>query len=125
MDLVSPSRRILSTGFPHTRGDGPEGGGAGSVIELFSPHTWGWTYDETASEYEIIVFPTHVGMDLSPASEAFPLRSFPHTRGDGPKARIAQGFLFQFSPHTWGWTFAPPKLPVLLRVFPTHVGMDL
>ena len=68
----------------HTRGDGPNAGELGSVIDLYSPlawgwtevaqqiqelgkyspHKWGWTTRSDATETGDAVFPTLVGMDL-------------------------------------------------------------
>jgi len=63
-------------------------------------------------------------MDLAPDCFTASPRCFPHTRGDGPKHLAMWNWLYQFSPHTWGWTSMVESGQLTSRVFPTHVGMD-
>jgi hypothetical protein len=94
----------LSAGFPHTRGDGPQGCRTTANRSPFSPHAWGWTVKRSYHGRVCAVFPTRVGMDRLLATRGLGLVRFPHTRGDGPELR--QG------------------LAMLCEVFPTRVGMD-
>ena len=48
--------------FPHTRGDGPSPSASRALLELFSPHAWGWAANEAGSNPAVVVFPTRVGM---------------------------------------------------------------
>jgi len=72
---------------------------------MFSPHTWGWTADYEWYVDNVLVFPTHVGMDLLARTIRSIVVCFPHTRGDGPEIRPYFDNDKKFSPHTWGWTF--------------------
>jgi len=125
MDLVEMQIFAWLRCFPHTRGDGPGGSAKKNIQNTFSPHTWGWTISAPESSETSIVFPTHVGMDLSCALLIAAINSFPHTRGDGPKLDKTGDGSSTFSPHTWGWTRRWGCQRNFGRVFPTHVGMDL
>jgi len=84
MDLNDTDITTGGYGFPHTRGDGPLDDIIGGLEPKFSPHTWGWTKRARCESRLLIVFPTHVGMDLHGRMDRRQSQSFPHTRGDGP-----------------------------------------
>ncbi len=91
-------------GFPHTRGDGPEGTSEGWVSVVFSPHPWGWTCTSSVVCESIGVFPTPVGMDrLADVWNAVEPWFSPHPWG-WTDASYAGKCRSSFSPHPWGWT---------------------
>ena len=70
------------------------------------------------------LFPTHVGVSLSPLFANSPYASLPHTRGGVPKGSEKHGNSSNSSPHTWGCPYEY-KLPELAGdLFPTHVGVS-
>ena len=124
MDRCRPGLATRSSGFPHTRGDGPVKEWSASKQPMFSPHAWGWTVLDDFPSLIGRVFPTRVGMDRRHRVAASRRPGFPHTRGDGPVIPTALAGEDSFSPHAWGWT-APDRTAMPGQpVFPTRVGMD-
>ena len=112
------------TGFPHTRGGGPDCHPEYQRREKFSPHAWGWTWMSSVRTSCSVVFPTRVGVDRmsEPISQRKP--RFPHTRGGGPRVARWNGTTWKFSPHARGWTENLSDLHRVETVFPTRVGVD-
>jgi len=110
--------------FPHTRGGGPQAAPEGPDATRFSPHAWGWTVSPRRQRAGILVFPTRVGVDRSMRERLPLLRSFPHTRGGGPRRTLLIRAGLWFSPHAWGWTVSYSGTTPAPRVFPTRVGVD-
>ncbi len=109
--------------FPHTRGDGPAMDARLQVLEIFSPHAWGWSGSPMGELWESIIFPTRVGMVRVFTRFGSAASNFPHTRGDGPSF-FSQIFLtFAFSPHAWGWSEPLCRTGRHPLIFPTRVGM--
>src|SRR5438045_3404294 len=52
-----------------------------------------------------------------------PSQRSPHTRGDGPVARVGERRPDQFSPHAWGWSVLAAAAGVRRTVLPTLVWM--
>ena len=109
--------------FPHTRGDGPWSRSLRRTTLTFSPHAWGWSVRESLEVPAPKVFPTRVGMVRWRTSARRSLRSFPHTRGDGPPVPVIAKSCPAFSPHAWGWSGFHRRKITLPTVFPTRVGM--
>ena len=109
--------------FPHSRGDVPALNPVDEQKAWFSPLTWGCSCHKERPNEDKPVFPTHVGMFLSPSTERLRRGRFPHSRGDVPNSD-AQGLKRRwFSPLTWGCSeegLSPSPADI---VFPTHVGM--
>ena len=63
MDPRTTRSRAWATGFPRTRGDGPEGSRARSSTSPVSPHTRGWTRHCQRAAWACGGFPAHAGMD--------------------------------------------------------------
>ncbi len=80
-------------GFPHIRGDGPLAECRCFVSAPFSPHTWGWSVQNEETGEEIDVFPTYVGMVRLSNKFGLLKSSFPHIRGDGPRALIIAEYI--------------------------------
>ena len=106
--------------FPRTRGDGPKSGSGGRVPRrMFPPHARGWTLERLRTHNG---FPrTHGPCSLRCLSG---LRSFPRTRGDGPRSHRSDRRCSRFPPHARGWTFVPGRGPVQVAVSPARAGMD-
>ena len=92
---------------------------------MFSPHTWGCTYQTESSTESPTVFPTHVGVYLSLILMVTRAKRFPHTRGGVPNIWGSSPTILTFSPHTWGCTLKPLTDAFGGLVFPTHVGVYL
>jgi len=86
---------------------------------------WGCTADYRKRKWKGAVFPTHVGVYLSPAV-SFSFRfSFPHACGGVPVAASGAWSRYTFSPRMWGCTGEIVELESEAIVFPTHVGVYL
>jgi len=118
-DMISPE----TIGFPHSRGDGPRPARSIQTRRRFSPLTWGWSDLQQVVAARDRVFPTHVGMVRCALRTRLRIRSFPHSRGDGPRRGRLLLDLGSFSPLTWGWSARHRERTGQQRVFPTHVGM--
>ena len=71
-------------GTTHTRGGDPTIKEAVQDIELYYPHTWGWSWITTSKWWVGKVLPTHVGVILgTPIWNKGPTRTT-HTRGGDP-----------------------------------------
>ena len=78
---------LFRAGFPHPRGDGPKRKHRRVCHTTFSPPAWGWPAMNNLTRTAGRVFPTRVGMARVLGVECIFRKSFPHPRGDGPKAR--------------------------------------
>jgi hypothetical protein len=118
-----PGQRGMRSGFPHTRGDGPDSLAAKFLLNEFSPHAWGWSGHRRLGSAGVLVFPTRVGMVRDIFTFLPIVCSFPHTRGDGPYPPPIKSNCSRFSPHAWGWSDCGYIHGWNHRVFPTRVGM--
>ena len=110
--------------LPRTRGDGPAEARRRSTASMASPHTRGWTRQESVAAPPGRGFPAHAGMDPSPRGWTLPPARLPRTRGDGPDRRAAPRAVPRASPHTRGWTLPPRHQSSASCGFPAHAGMD-
>ena len=117
------TKRKMSSGFPHPRGDGPIEKGGSNERRVFSPPAWGWSGVSFALSSQNEVFPTRVGMVRSSPSASTPAPRFPHPRGDGPGEPARRRGGEAFSPPAWGWSVGGVDILDLPMVFPTRVGM--
>ena len=121
--------RIASSGsfsrcLPHARGGVSAVSGVAENPFVSSPRTWGCFYLQTREEIFRDVFPTHVGVFLSPPKKfSRGSKSSPRTwgcfqspkRGSCPDKRL---------PHARGGVSALLLLMEIdMQVFPTHVGV--
>ena len=116
---LSPAR----SGFPHTRGDGPQGAMNYMIKREISPHAWGWPVGPYEVRQIYSDFPTRVGMarrDRKTTPGGF---GFPHTRGDGPYREARLLVVARISPHAWGWPAEGVPEVWAADDFPTRVGM--
>ena len=114
-----------STRVPRTRGDGPRRARAAARETSGSPHTRGWTRASSSRRRAMRGFPAHAGMDPNRHDPAPGGDGVPRTRGDGPRAAMAEIGRRTGSPHTRGWTPAVGRGPRQGEGFPAHAGMDL
>ena len=119
----SGARSTPSATFPHTRGDVPPDEGIFLEMVFFSPHTWGCSDHDVLQAVCIHLFPTHVGMFLTPHKRNLTFYPFPHTRGDVPNPLHHARHVCRFSPHTWGCSDQVAAIDGACPLFPTHVGM--
>ena len=87
MDLELVGRHVQFFRFPRTRGDGPYPVDRIAGASMFPPHTRGWTFIKGGVRQPCPVSPAHAGMDPRSTSGGARTRSFPRTRGDGPRRR--------------------------------------
>ncbi len=104
MDRSEGCRTLTWRSFPRTRGDGPWPAVRGGHGVRFSPHTRGWTEMSIKLIEDVEVFPAHAGMDRWGRWGRGGEKSFPRTRGDGPRKMKRRPTRTEFSPHTRGWT---------------------
>ena len=112
-------------GLPHTRGGvslcplaSPDGA-------MSSPHPWGCFQPALWNSCLSPVFPTPVGVFLSPVIGDFSTIRLPHTRGGVSALPLSSERLATSSPHPWG-CFPPTSSHEKSRVvFPTPVGVFL
>ena len=124
MDQACCRPRPRRCGLPRTRGDGPENRDNPADRSRASPHTRGWTRQDTQNGHDDTGFPAHAGMD---PHRPIPDRSrdrLPRTRGDGPPLTASWRCSGPASPHTRGWTRASLFDRLWLAGFPAHAGMD-
>ena len=114
---------LLSSGFPHSRGDVPVVRTVQAAITKFSPLTWGCSGEASLEPEPTPVFPTHVGMFLASIIVFIIPHSFPHSRGDVPLTLFLCAADLMFSPLTWGCSLLLFTRFYRFLVFPTHVGM--
>ena len=124
MDPACTSRRVSSTGFPRTRGDGPDDDGASVPLSRLSPHARGWTVIIHIFQFGLDAFPARAGMDPAHAARCRPDRGFPRTRGDGPGTLGWLDEGAQLSPHARGWTVLGCDGRPVRHAFPARAGMD-
>ena len=91
---------------------------------MASPHTRGWTGQQTFDLLPVLGFPAHAGMDHARGAAGAIPRRLPRTRGDGPRNRAPLDRCSMASPHTRGWTPGRPTSPARRPGFPAHAGMD-
>ena len=114
----SPRARL-----PHTRGGVSTRNAASLCIMSSSPHTWGCFHPKRGLALHHVVFPTHVGVFLTPCPSKQGGQGLPHTRG-GVSMAVSETFADALSsPHTWGCFTVKPAEPRPDPVFPTHVGV--
>ena len=124
MDPSGRSDRTGTTGFPRTRGDGPNPITAALASLAFPPHARGWTLHRVPAPGNAGVSPARAGMDPGSVSwRAIPLR-FPRTRGDGPAWVDMYWGAESFPPHARGWTLSPSRTVSVTPVSPARAGMD-
>ncbi len=109
--------------FPHPRGDGPLGDLQWLVDVWISPPAWGWPGLLASSLVWLIDFPTRVGMARVASILPLLLSRFPHPRGDGPLGDLQWLVDVRISPPAWGWPVFWLCVVLVLRDFPTRVGM--
>lgn len=88
--------------LPHARGDEPTVGSYQTVINLYSPRTWGWAGESICLVSIWAICPTHVGMNRMFRGKSCFGYGILHARGDEPdwaKVRIWAG---RYSPRKWG-----------------------
>ena len=69
------------------------------IVEVFPPHSRGWTVYACAKEVVKYVSPALAGMDLGEHPNRPNLAGFPRTRGDGPSSPNQSSDLFWLPPH--------------------------
>ena len=111
--------------LPHARGGVSNPG----LIQFFnqpsSPRTWGCFQTSSSTSTALQVFPTHVGVFLSPGLAGAGLYRLPHARG-GVSTSYRKGIASKLSsPRTWGCFYCSRQVSYDLVVFPTHVGVFL
>ena len=90
---------------------------------LSSPRTWGCFRWRHSSSHSSAVFPTHVGVFLSPKGIAENIARLPHARGGVSVDLWRIGMTYKSSPRTWGCFQNLPRNESARMVFPTHVGV--
>ena len=124
MDPAHTAQQAFRPGFPRTRGDGPLLFVVHVDVDVFPPHTRGWTLAQGIKSLFTKVSPAHAGMDHLAGKQAPDWCSFPRTRGDGPLFKKLPGPIQEFPPHTRGWTIAAGSHWRGTDVSPAHAGMD-
>ena len=110
-------------GLPHTRGGVSNWTSGLFTTRPSSPHTWGCFHPKRGLALHHVVFPTHVGVFLTPCPSKQGGQGLPHTRG-GVSMAVSETFADALSsPHTWGCFQPCHQLQSRFRVFPTHVGV--
>ena len=110
--------------FPRTRGDGPDAIFRVSPTKQFPPHSRGWTRPRPLHAALPAVSPALAGMDPAREDGHNAARSFPRTRGDGPRPHSAERLHVGFPPHSRGWTPDPELHGGPGDVSPALAGMD-
>jgi len=109
---------------PHARGGGPVMPSDLRNHTVSSPRTWGWTEERGNRRVDLVIIPTHVGVDRERSSSSAIWVYHPHARGGGPLNALLDPSPTRSSPRTWGWTDVDEATAALLVIIPTHVGVD-
>ena len=112
-------------GIPYACGDEPLIYRRWTEIGQYSLRMWGWTSWSASIFPYILVFPTHVGMNLQEKYEMGLKWSIPYACGDEPSTQLQTLGIDAYSLRMWGWTKMIENLLSDPVVFPTHVGMNL
>ena len=110
--------------FPRTRGDGPWLVMCAYYDGAFPPHARGWTPMRFNTRTLGVVSPARAGMDRGRNGYLAAPRSFPRTRGDGPRLSSKLGNNGRFPPHARGWTPVDHHHHDHRSVSPARAGMD-
>ncbi len=111
--------------LPHARGGVSQWINNVAVKFGSSPRTWGCFLMEEQKRYNMVVFPTHVGVFLETTGETPSFVCLPHARGGVSEFARHDLAGEQSSPHMWGCF-----LPALTAhgdsrsVFPMHAGFS-
>ena len=125
MDPLPRTLRVLRSGFPRTRGDGPQATHLPDLSPEFPPHARGWTFRLRNTTQDVVVSPARAGMDPLFTIYRSAGRSFPRTRGDGPFLVRRTHDDSEFPPHARGWTGCDRAQPRLEVVSPHARGWTL
>ena len=90
--------------IPYACGDEPTKELTENWLSKYSLRMWGWTSNIPPITAIIIVFPTHVGMNLLRIMQCKQLTGIPYACGDEPIIAINQQTNKQYSLRMWGWT---------------------
>ena len=93
------------------------------VTSKSSPRTWGCFHVNMIFYMKKYVFPTHVGVFLTPSTVVDAFQCLPHARGGVSMPPPQSATLWKSSPRTWGCFYDPVIAKRLDLVFPTHVGV--
>ena len=144
MDPSVSGSPLQRTGFPRTRGDGPQTGPASSAMEAFPPHARGMDPASSTSgggrrrfprtrgdgptfhvnSWRASRFPPHARGWTVRRSRGDPNRRVSPARADGPCSPPAWGTAIAFPPHARGWTAIAPGMGPAVGVSPARAGMD-
>ena len=116
-------RPVRRPGLPHTRGGVSIHFKSRVVPRKSSPHPWGCFRYAVHPHLDLWVFPTPVGVFLSPQGHGRTLPGLPHTRGGVSRKRNPRTSMPASSPHPWGCFYPATTLNPSSTVFPTPVGV--
>ena len=119
--MSGASRRSL----PHARGGVSTYGYLTKHARMSSPRTWGCFQGRVRFHSQCRVFPTHVGVFLSPTCSARIWNRLPHARGGVSSTPPLWNGSARSSPRTWGCFRAFAMIETVPGVVPTHVGVFL
>ncbi len=105
------------------RGGVSESGTPTTCEKSSSPHAWGCFQQLVALLFQSSVFPTCVGVFLTPADWAICKRRLPHMRGGVSGRALPDDYDIRSSPHAWGCFQRDIEDISFVMVFPTCVGV--
>ena len=121
--LLEP--RISTDPFPHVCGGYPYLFLQQDYWDDFSPRMWGLSYRNLKKRLRYGLFPTYVGVILSPDNIYSLHLTFPHVCGGYPLIDNEGDAVHFFSPRMWGLSVYKRFTQAIYRLFPTYVGVIL
>ena len=115
----------VSHRLPRARGDRPLQQRRQQRIAQSTPRTRGSTCRHRATQYHVVVYPAHAGIDLGTTSRRRLIFCLPRARGDRPPQHWSKPSLFKSTPRTRGSTISWGGVVWYVDVYPAHAGIDL
>ena len=112
-------------GLPHARGGVSSGKSTVAMPRRSSPRPWGCFSPQYCKSDLTFVFPTPVGVFLSPGKKTKQPVGLPHARGGVSATSTNDVLAVESSPRPWGCFFLAGKKATGTLVFPTPVGVFL
>ena len=120
---ILPQPEATETGFPRTRGDGPQADDSCAGKFWVPPHPRGWSLKGGRKAAPTLGSPAPAGMVPPGNRSASELRWFPRTRGDGPSTSGTPHRSRRVPPHPRGWSQARGHDPQGRSGSPAPAGM--
>ena len=125
VNLQTTHKNVINPNIPRIRGGEPRFNLHNSKIVRYSPHTRGWTSNQTKGGIYMLIFPAYAGVNLIACLTVLFFSDIPRIRGGEPDIQSAKTYSKQYSPHTRGWTRYRRITLFFCDIFPAYAGVNL